>query len=303
MMGVERTVRRWTDGLLRLAVNAMGTRFEIVLAGQPAVRLRAVGEAAIDEIVACHRRLTRFSEDSLLSHIVRTAHERPVRLDADTFALFEDACRIQLASRGAFNIAAAGGALPPALALDPAARTIRLTRSGTALDAGAIAKGHALDLAARVLRENGVECALLHGGTSSVIGMGAPPGMHGWKIALAAPGMRGAHRPEVTIELADRALSVSSTTGPVAWRDAAPCHHIRDGRNGRTITASRVVAVTGPTARGTDAWSTALAVLGERPASLGAEWCTWICTPRRPLAGEQGLGISPPSSGQHTGTL
>ena len=45
-----------------------------------------------------------------------------------------------------------------------------------ALDLGGVAKGHALDEAANVLQEHGVNCALIHGGTSSVVAIGNPPG-------------------------------------------------------------------------------------------------------------------------------
>ena len=73
-----------TDPPLRLAVGAMGTRFELVLlAGRG--DLRAAGEAAIDEIETWHRRLSRFAPDSLVSHINREAARAPVRLDRDPF--------------------------------------------------------------------------------------------------------------------------------------------------------------------------------------------------------------------------
>jgi thiamine biosynthesis lipoprotein len=263
---------------VRLAVHAMGTRFEIVLGGQSAVRLRSAGEAALEEIVSCHRRFTRFSPDSLLSHIVRTAHDRPVRLDADTFALFEEALHVQRESGGAFSISMSAA---PAFSLDAAARTIQLTKPHAPLDLGAIAKGHALDLAARVLRESDVSCALLHGGTSSVLAIGAPPGTSGWMITVA-------HEPDSpSIVLNDRALSVSSPGGCATDRAATGRAHIRDGRNAcepltdpaeesATLPPDRVVVVVGPNARGADAWSTAIAVLGARPATLGPEWFTWL---------------------------
>lgn len=63
----------------------------------------------------------------------------------------------------------------PPFALDAARRTIRLLRPDVHLDLGGIAKGHALDLAADVLREAGVRAALLHGGTSAIVAIGAPP--------------------------------------------------------------------------------------------------------------------------------
>jgi len=251
---------------VRVAVRAMATRFEIVLGGESAARLRAAGEAALQEIVDCHRRFTRFAPDSLLSHIVRTAERRPVRLDRDSFEMFRDALTIQEATGGAFSISMTA---EPAFALDPETCAIRLLRSGSTLDLGAIAKGHALELAARSLREAGVSCALLHGGTSSVIAIGAPPGSRGWGIALA-------HAPALgQLLLRDRALSVSSTDGATRI-SAHRRHHLEDARDGGISLPPRFAVVAGPCARGADAWATAIAILGERPASLGAQWSTWM---------------------------
>ena len=250
---------------VRVAVRAMATRFEIVLGGESAARLRAAGEAALQEIVDCHRRFTRFAPDSLLSHIVRMADRTPVRLDRDSFEMFRDALTIQEATGGAFSISMTA---EPAFALDPETCAIRLLRSGIALDLGAIAKGHALELAARSLREAGVSCALLHGGTSSVIAIGAPPGSSGWGIGLA-------HAPALgQLLLRDRALSVSGTYGATGM----PAHrrHLEDGRDGGVSLPPRFAVVAGPCARGADAWATAIAILGERPASLGAQWSTWM---------------------------
>lgn len=255
---------------LRFAVAAMGTRFELLLgAGEPDGMGRAVGEAVIEEIEGWHRRLTRFAPDSLLSHINRTAADTAVRLDAATFALFEDALAVFDESGGAFCITRAGRS--GEIELDARARTVRFRGRGIALDLGAIAKGHALDHAVALLREHGVRNALLHGGTSSVVALGTPPGVAGWKVALG----RDADAPTVTLR--DTALSVSTTTGAGGGvAGAAP--HILDPRSGIAAGGAELAAVIGPSARLADAWSTALAVLGTRPPALAANWTTCIRT-------------------------
>ena len=82
----------------------MGTRFEIVLPDSPrgpsGARLRAAGEAAIDEIETWHRRLNRFAPDSLVSHLNRGLTS-PLPLDRDTFDLFDDALAVWRDSWGA----------------------------------------------------------------------------------------------------------------------------------------------------------------------------------------------------------
>jgi len=247
----------------RFATAAMGTRFELVLfSAEP--QHRAAAEAAIDEIEAAHRRYTRFAPDSLVSYINRTAAHAPVHLDADTFAMLEDALHVERNSHGAFSVTTTPPPPPsprPGFALNPEDRSVTLLHREATIDLGAIAKGHALDLAAALLREHGVTCALLHGGTSSVVAIGAPPGEDGWRIAL------GPEPDAPTVTLRDAALGVSATT-------ERP--HIVDPRTGAPAPPNRRAAVIGPTARLADAWSTALVVLGERPSALGPEWLAFI---------------------------
>jgi thiamine biosynthesis lipoprotein len=123
--------------------------------------------------------------------------------------------------------------------------------------------------------ENGVHCALLHGGTSSVLALDAPPDESAWRIALAN------HPQRLTIDLCNAALSVSCTLGDRTHNVG----HIVDprghgpgvmGQGSRSIFEERYCAVVGPSALLADAWSTALIVLGHRPATLGAEWQNWF---------------------------
>lgn len=236
----------------------MGTRFELVLPGEEPELLRAAGESALDEIETCHRRLTRFG-GGLVEHLQRGPTATP--LDAATWALFEDAITVWRASSGAFDLTLPARRMD-AIVLDPEFRIVRLGVLGLPLDFGAIAKGHALDLAAAALREAGVTSAFLHGGTSSGLGIGAPPGEAEWSVVLGPwPGAP-------TIGLHNTAYSVSA-----AW--AGNPHPTVDPRTGTPIPISRRVAVRGPSARLADAWSTAMLVLGERPAAMAAGWTAW----------------------------
>lgn len=264
----------------RFATVAMGTRFEVVLEDDGRADVRAAAEAAIDEIEEWHRRLSRFVPDSLLTHINRTAAAEPVQLDRETFALLGDAVDVWRASEGAFDITVAPlmdqhgfspsacgghpGGDSRAIVLDTAAWTIRFSRPGISLDLGAIAKGHALDRAAANLRENGVTVGLLHGGTSSVIALGAPAGCAGWVIEI------GSNHRRQTVALRDNALGVSD---PASQPTSASPAHIFDPRSGRPVTRPGRATVVGPSARLADAWSTALAVLGRRPPGFPAEYC------------------------------
>jgi thiamine biosynthesis lipoprotein len=239
--------------VVRLAARAMGTRFEIVLDGDDPRRLRAGGEAALHEIEEWHDRLSRFDPGSFVTHLNARAAREPVALDDDLFDLLTECVDAHDASGGAFDVTVGTGSL----VLDRDRRTVRFGREGTTIDLGGVGKGHALDDAAVVLREHGVTCALLHGGTSTVVAAGAPPGEPAWQIAVA--GERG----PAVVHLRDAALSVSGA-------------HVVDPRAGAARCAAIRSAVVGSSARTTDIWATALVVLGRRPAAMPGGLATLI---------------------------
>lgn len=278
---------------MRLALPAMGTRFELVLVQEGDARaeeaqLRAAGEAALEEILDQHRRLSRFEPASLVRRIERRAWQDWVELDLDTFELLCEAREVWRASEGAFDptvaplmralgfaqdaaeahgldlVAARAAVGMQGVELCAERRAVRLGREGIGLDLGAIAKGHALDLAAAILRSAGVRRALLHGGTSAVWALGAPPGADAWRVQLA--GGQG-----LVCALCDAALAVSAPHG----RRSAAGGHVLDPRRGEPARGVRFAAVAGPSARAADAWSTAL-VAGcaepEGPSAAGLAW-------------------------------
>lgn len=240
----------------------MGTRFEFVIATDDEAGIQPLLEEALLEVDVLHQSLTRFSPDSLLSHIIRTAAHKPVRLDLPTFRLFEAACDVHTRSAGAFDITLGSGQIT----LDDTTYSIRLSGDDVRLDLGAIAKGYALDRAAQILRAGGVTAALLHGGTSSVLAIGSPPDAAAWRIGMARS------RTLPWLELRDAALAVSRPFSQVSDGET----HIRDPRTGASVQARRFVVVTGPSACMADAWSTAVAVAGERPSLMPADYTTVI---------------------------
>lgn len=292
------------QGPVCLAIAAMGTRFELVLCARDRRHARAAGELALEEIRQAHERLSAFAPASLVSAINRGAGEAWTTVDPATFELLVLAAEIHSASAGAFDITLGplmrawgfrdGGGTPTGLAaaaqardicgmrllaLDRFSRRVVLSTPGAQLDLGAIAKGHALDLAGAVLREHGVRSALLHAGTSTALALGAPPGAAGWKIALADRGRRLG--PVVTLR--DEALSVSSPSGRMIEVDGAARAHVLDPRTGAPATGARYAAAVLPAGKGgeggegagdagarADAWSTALLVCAQRPPGAGA---------------------------------
>jgi thiamine biosynthesis lipoprotein len=158
---------------------------------------------------------------------------------------------------------------------NPADRTLRFARPGVRLDLGAIGKGYAVDAAVEILREAGVTRALVHGGTSTVYGLGAPADGEAWTIALprpeigpeflapgAAPGPDQLDAVLARVPLRDASLSVSAAWGRSFESGGRAYGHVMDPRRGGPVEGAVLAAVVGPSATDTDALSTALLVLG-----------------------------------------
>lgn len=265
----------------------MGTRFELVLADDlPPAFLRAAGEAALAEIEDAHRRLSAFAKDSVVAHLNRAASlgpgAGPIPIDGETHGLLLRCAELVELTDGAFDpglgrrMAQLGFRSTPALdepyaggwrgavEVDEQTAQVRFLRAGIAIDLGGVAKGYALDLAAEALREAGVERALLHGGTSTVLALDPPAGQSAWRVAL------GPEKDAPIAHLAQAAFSLSDLGGRTAGTDAAPESHVLDPRTGHGARGARRAAIVMRLDHGdalaADAYSTAALVAGSRLA-------------------------------------
>jgi len=247
--------------VLRLALEAMATRFEVVVATDgDAVRARAAAEAALEAIADTERELSRFVPSSFVSRLARTGANQPLRTDPLDRAWLVLVDELRRLTDGAFDPCHLGdGHL---VLHDPRAERVGLSADDTPFDAGAFGKGVALDRARDELVDAGVRTALVHGGTSTALALGAPPGRSGWGVRVERPGAE-----PTEVELADRALSVSAQHGQERLPGGG---HVVDARAGTRSGATPMVACTAPRATLADAWSTAVLAHGPAPALLDA---------------------------------
>ena len=272
------------------------TPFDSDAAAQNAhIPTRSHAEAALEEITILDRELSLFRRDSFLSFVNANAQGRTVRVPPDLFELFALCESVRVASRGAFDITVGplmecwgfhggegaqpdGDALARArtrvgggkLTLDKEAFTLRFGTAGMRLDLGGVAKGFALDRAAETLRDEGVERALLHGGTSTVVGLS---GKGVWKVGVRAPAAGEVRAPAAeevgasspllaTAYLENAALSVSAPQGRSFFAGGREQGHLIDPAAGSPAQGALLAAVTAKNATLADAWSTAFLVAG-----------------------------------------
>jgi thiamine biosynthesis lipoprotein len=279
---------------LTVARRAMACEFSVVLPGcvRGGVDLACT---ALDEIERLENVLSVFRGGSEVSRLNRQAAASHVAASPDLLPLLRLSLTLSRATGGAFD--AASGALvrawgfldgprrvPPdpereaalasrgsrSVALDPATGTVRFLHPNAEFNFGAIGKGYAIDRAAAVLRRlrHGVS-ALLHGGQSSLLAMGAPAGSpRGWPVDLGDP--YGGSRPLGRFWLRERAMGTSSASKQYFVSGGRRYGHILDPRTGWP--AARVISATvlAPTAAEADALSTAFFVMG---AEAAGEFC------------------------------
>ena len=284
---------------------AMGTVVSIQVRGRGteshAARLHGA-ERALGWFAAVEAALSRFDAGSELRRL--TSHAgAPVTVSPMVFAAVQFALALAEETDGAFDptvggrLAAAGfdthhrtgqRTAPPLpdeslaatwrdVALDAAAHSITLHRP-LVLDLGAVAKGLAVDLAAREL-QGFANYAIDAGGDQFFGGRGDGAA---WRVGVRDP--RGAPGDIVEVlEVSDVAVCTSGdyertadhagaagAPGTVAASGGGPgpggplAHHILDPRTGRSARGTASVTVVAPTAMVADGLATAAFVLGAR---------------------------------------
>lgn len=147
----------------------------------------------------------------------------------------------------------------------PGACEARLARAGMKVGLGGLAKGLALDAAARSLRALGVADFLLQaGGDLYAAGTrgGAP-----WRVAVRDPrGGPGSALPAVEVAVRDAAFSTTGDYEHAYASGGRRYHHVIDPRTCRPGEASRAVSVLAPTAAEAEVLGKALFLAGGEEA-------------------------------------
>ncbi|MGI6567731.1 MAG: FAD:protein FMN transferase [Limnochordia bacterium] len=259
----------------------MDTSVEIRLFGS-----KKALEAAFQRIQELDDLMSRTRKGSDIYTVNQKAGGEPVKVDAETFHVIETALRYAELTGGLFDptitplvelwgIGTGNPQIPEPGAIENAKRLIdyrkvelepngyrvRLAEAGMGLDLGAIGKGYAADSAAELLRQRGVESALLNlGGNVYVIG-GKPDGS-AWRIGIQDPfADRGTH---VTIlQVRDTSIVTSGTYERFFIRNGKRYHHIMDPETGYPAeTGLASVSIISPSSITGDALSTGVFLLG-----------------------------------------
>ncbi len=221
-----------------------------------------------------------------VAHVNREAFFEPVKVSNDTFKVVKEALAIAALSNGAFDITVGplveawdiGGdnpRRPPQSEIDALLKlidyrnvrldeddtTIQLLKEGMKIDLGGIAKGFAADEAAKVLKENGVDSAIINLG-GNVLTVGNKPDGSQWRIGIQNPlSERGGH--VMIINVGDKTLVTSGPYERFFEDEGVIYHHILDTQTGYPVDTDILsVSIITDESMYADALSTALYSLG-----------------------------------------
>ncbi|WP_437913918.1 FAD:protein FMN transferase [Sorangium sp. So ce302] len=279
-------------GPARVAVEARAMGTSLLLA---AYTSEAMDEAAIrarlDKAIAEIRRLeglmTTWRPDSELSRVNAAAGKGAVEVSPESLAVIEKSLWISERSEGVFDVTfeAMHGLwkfdediddnvprkedVERARALidhrqikiDRARRTVMLGKPGMRMSLGGIAKGYAVDAAARVLRVEGLTSFFVQAGGDLYIAGKKPDGSP-WRAGVRDPRGKDANDYFAMIEVEDHAFSTAGDYERSFIKDGRRYHHIIDPRTGFPATGSRSVTIWAKDALTADAVDDAAFILG-----------------------------------------
>jgi FAD:protein FMN transferase len=258
----------------------MGTEVSVQLWDEDGGGAAAV-EAVFDEVHRIDRLMSTYKEDSRISFVNREAASRPVPAGKELFDLVVRSLDMSVLTRGAFDITfdSVGQFYdfrerrhPNAETIakevklidyrlvqtNPKDHSIHFLKNGVRINLGGIAKGYAVERGAGILRERGIQHAVVSaGGDSRLVGdrRGQP-----WLIGVRDP--RRENAVAVRIPLENEAVSTSGDYERFFIEDGKRYHHIIKPSTGKPATGVHSATVVGPDGVITDALSTSVFVMG-----------------------------------------
>lgn len=263
---------------LERSLDAMGSTFTAVLYGEDVGKMQSAVEQAFDEVRRLDHMLSNYIPSSELSEVNRRAAAQPVGVSTEFFNLLAACITYSRQSEGAFDISVGplmkvwgfykgSGRLPHRaeirgamasvgysnILLDSKNHTVRFARTGVELDPGGIGKGYAVDRMAGILKESGVQSALINAAGSSIYAIGSPPNERGWRTKIRDP--KDASKTAEEVYLKNQSMSTSGNYEKSFVAEGKIYSHIMDPRTGYPAKGMLSVSVIAPKTLDTEAWT------------------------------------------------
>jgi thiamine biosynthesis lipoprotein len=272
------------ERVFRQSRMIMGTSVEITVSQTEAPRAEEAMAEAFREVERIDLLMSHYREGSEVSQITRNAGERETRVSPETLEVIGRALYFSRISEGAFDITIGPvfrlwnfreGKIPEKRSLqenlskvdyrkvkvDRLKSSVFLESRGMEIDLGAIAKGYAVDLAAAVLRKEGVGNFLVNAGGDLTVS-GSKEGGVPWTIGIRHPRLPS----ELIAKLqpSHAALATSGDYEKFFLQGGERYHHILTPATGLPARECQSVTIMAPSAMDADALATSVFVVGPK---------------------------------------
>lgn len=266
----------------------MGTRFQIILhTDKPEAEASEIAEKAFSRIGELNQIMSDYDEESELSQLSRTSGSgETVKVSRDLFTVLKESMRMAEMTDGLFDITIGPMSsfwrvvrmspepeLPTNeelsdlkekvnytyIDLNEDNRTVKLSQPGMKLDLGGIAKGYAAQEALKVLRENGIESALIDAGGDVTLG-DPPPGKKAWDVAVPKNRLEG-ETDYISLHAANRTVTTSGDLFQFVVIDGTRYSHILNPKTGLGATNQIQATVISKDGMKADALSSVLTLM------------------------------------------
>ena len=276
-----------TPGYHSPTVFAMDTMLDLTIQGRSEKQARRDTEAVVAYARDLEKRTSRFKAGSDVALINEKAGSSPVEVHPETLEMIERSVEFSRLTDGAFDITIAPvvqlwgfydqeyrvptrAEIDKTLALvdyrkilvDRAARTVMLEEPGMEIDLGGVAKGYAVAGMYRILKEQGVNSAIINfGGSVGAIGVradGKP-----WAVGIKDP--RGEPGDLIgELRISDNFVNTSGDYERYFVRDGVRYCHLIDPRTGLQPRSTMATTIVGPDATDDDILSKLFIVGAQR---------------------------------------
>jgi len=272
--------------------GAMGTRVVLVAYTDPKHDVPTIKAAILDgfgEIQRLEKLMSTWVPDSEVSRINDAAGKDAVVVGPETFEVIDKSLWIGRESGGVFDITfeAMHGLwkfdeghrdeIPPRdailkakklidyrqIELDAQAHSVKIKKPGMRINLGGIAKGFAVDAAAKKLESHGLDSYFVQAGGDLFVRGRKPDGSR-YRVGIRDPRGAGDGDYFAIMEVEDHAFSTAGDYERGFVKNGKRYHHIIDPRSGYPATASRSVTVWAPNAFIADAIDDPVFILGPK---------------------------------------
>ncbi|HEY0299455.1 MAG TPA: FAD:protein FMN transferase [Arachidicoccus sp.] len=263
----------------------MGNHFVLSVVAEDEIWANEMIDEGIGEIQRIEKLLTTFNGGSETNFINGSAGIAPVSVSRETFNIIKRAVRISDLTQGAFDITYGSvdkrlwnfdetmTSLPDRetakrmvrlvnyknIVLDEDNCTVFLREEGMRIGFGAIGKGYAAERAKYVMKNAGVENAIVNA-SGDLTAWGRQPDGSAWTIAVSDP--NNAHLAFSYMDISDMSVATSGNYEKYILIDGTKYSHTINPKTGLPVTGIKSVTIITPNAEIADAMATPVTVMG-----------------------------------------